>query len=132
MTMADFKPSRATVSIVGTVGRSESKFDGALTETTIAVNKGYKDKNNNNEWKDTGTDWYTFITRGDWQSVVAGVQPGDRVEVANAKLEHREYPKNDGSTGVAYELTFGEFVVLERKADREPVGASAGSGQTGF
>ena len=36
-----FEPSRATVTIVGNVGRSESKFDGKLTETTVAVSKGY-------------------------------------------------------------------------------------------
>ena len=128
--MAEFKPSRATVTIVGTVGRVESKFDGQLTETSIAVGKGYKDKSTQ-QWVDTGTDWYTFITRGDWQSSVADLQPGDRVEITGAKLEHREYPKNDGTTGVAYELNFGELEVLERKADRETVGASAGS-QTGF
>lgn len=129
--MTDFKPSRATVNVVGTVGRVEQKFDGQLTEVSIAVNKGYKDKNTQ-QWVDTGTDWYTFITRGDWQANVAALnlQGGDRVEVTDAKLEHREYEKRDGSPGIACELNFGEIVVLERKADRQQ--ASGGSEGGGF
>lgn len=123
--MADFKPSRATVNIVGTVGSNESKFDGAQTEVSIAVGKGYKDKTTQ-EWVDKGTDWYVFITRGDWQSSVAGIEKGDRVEVTDAKLEQRLYTKNDGSPGVANELNYGEITVLERKADR-PATAAAGA-----
>lgn len=128
--MADFKPSRATVTIVGNVGQVNSKFDGALVEATVAVSKGYKDKNND-QWVDQGTDWYTVIARGDYTQTLLDLNPGDRVEVADAKLEHREYPKNDGSTGVSYDLNFGTVVVLERKADRAPAGASAG-GPSGF
>lgn len=115
--MADFKPSRATVSVVGTVGSVESKFDGRQTEVSIAVGKGYKDKTTD-QWVDKGTDWYTFVTRGDYQSSVAGIEKGDRVEVTDAKLEQRLYSKNDGSPGVQNELNYGEIVVLERKADR--------------
>lgn len=128
--MADFKPSRATVSIVGNVGQVQSKFDGAQTEVSIAVEKGYKDKTTN-EWVQKGTDWYTYIVRGEWQSTVEGIASGDRVEVTGAKLEQRLYLKNDGQPGVANELNYGEIVVLERKADRQPATASAGA-QTGF
>lgn len=130
--MSDFKPSRATVDIVGTVGRVESKFDGKLTEVTIAVNKGYKDKTTQ-QWVDTGTDWYTHITRGDWQQQVhdLALQPGDRVEVTQAKLEHREYEKRDGKPGIACDLNFGELTVLERKADRDG-GGGQGSESSGF
>lgn len=117
MTMADFKPSRATVNIVGTVGSVESKFDGKQTEVSIAVGKGYKDKTTQ-EWVDKGTDWYVFIVRGDWQSSVAGIEKGDRVEVTDSKLEQRLYLKNDGQPGVANELNYGEITVLERKVDR--------------
>ena len=122
--MADFKPSRATVTIVGNVGQVNSKFDGTLVEATVAVSKGYKNKDTA-EWVDTGTDWYTVIARGDYTSTLLDLEPGDRVEVVDAKLEHREYPKNDGTTGVSYDLNFGTVVVLERKADKQPVGASA-------
>lgn len=128
--MADFKPSRATVSIVGNVGQVQSKFDGAQTEVSIAVEKGYKDKTTN-EWVQKGTDWYTYIVRGEWQSTVEGIASGDRVEVTGAKLEQRLYLKNDSQPGVANELNYGEIVVLERKADRQPATASAGA-QTGF
>lgn len=124
--MADFKPSRATVTIVGNVGQVQSKFDGTLVEATVAVSKGYKDKNTD-QWVDTGTDWYTVIARGDYTGTLLDLNPGDRVEVVDAKLEHREYPKQDGSTGVSYDLNFGTVVVLERKADRQPVGAGAGA-----
>lgn len=117
--MAEFKPSRATVSIVGTVGSVQSKFDGAQTEVSIAVGKGYKDKQTT-EWVDKGTDWYTFITRGEWQSTIAelDLQSGDRVEVTEGKLEQRLFSKNDGTPGVANEINYGAIVVLERKADR--------------
>lgn len=124
--MADFEPSRATVTIVGNVGQVTSKFDGTLAEATVAVSKGYKNKQTD-EWVDTGTDWYTVIARGDFTSTVLDLAPGDRVKVAEAKLEHREYPKNDGTTGVSYDLNYGTIVVLERKADRAPVGAAAGA-----
>lgn len=115
--MTDFKPSRATVNIVGTVGSVQSKFEGAQTEVSIAVGKGYKDKSTD-QWVDKGTDWYTFITRGEWQSTVEGIESGDRVEVTGAKLEQRLFLKNDGQPGVANDLNYGEIEVLERKADR--------------
>lgn len=131
MTMAEFKPARATATIVGTVGSVQSKFDGAQTEVSIAVGKGYKDKSTQ-EWVDKGTDWYTFITRGEWQSQVQALdlQPGDRVEVVDAKLEHREYEKRDGKPGIACDLNFGTLEVLERKADR--ASASSAPAQTAF
>ena len=125
--MADFEPSRATVTIVGNVGRVDSKFDGALAEATVAVSKGYKDKATDT-WIDQGTDWYTVIARGDYTATILDLNPGDRVKVADAKLEHREYPKQDGTTGISYDLNFGTIVVLERRSERQPVGASA----TGF
>lgn len=125
--MADFKPSRATVTIVGNVGQVNSKFDGALVEATVAVSKGYKDKQTE-AWIDTGTDWYTVIARGDFTQTLLDLAPGDRVEVTDAKLEHREYQKNDGTTGISYELNFGTVVVLERKADRQTASAGAPSG----
>lgn len=134
--MTDFKPSRATVNVVGTVGSVQSKFDGKQTEVSIAVGKGYKDKTTD-QWVDKGTDWYTFITRGDWQAQVQdlALQPGDRVEVVDAKLEHREYEKRDGSPGIACDLNFGTLTVLERKADRPASGGASGFGgseSTGF
>lgn len=125
--MTDFKPSRATVSIVGNVGRVDSKFDGQLTEATVAVSKGYKDKSTG-EWQDTGTDWYTLIARGEWAQTLLDLNPGDRVEVTDGKLEHREYQKNDGSTGIAYEINFGNVEVLERKGERATASAGAPSG----
>lgn len=125
-----FEASRATVTIVGNVGQVRSKFDGQLAEVTVAVGKGYKDKNTDT-WVDQGTDWYTVIARGDFTAPLLDLQPGDRVKVEDGKLEHREYAKNDGSTGINYEINFGTVVVLERKADRAPVGAAAG-GPSGF
>ena len=127
--MADFKPSRANVNIVGTVGSIESKFEGKQTEVSVAVGKGYKDKATD-QWVDKGTDWYTFIVRGDWQSSVAGIEKGDRVEITDAKLEQRLYSKNDGTPGVANELNYGNIVVLERKADRPA--STADSAPAGF
>lgn len=122
-----FEPSRATITIVGNVGRIEQKFDGQLTEVSVAVSKGYKDKNTQ-QWVDQGTDWYVFITRGEWQSSVASISSGDRVKIEDAKLEHREYQKNDGTHGVRYELTFGTITVLEAKAERQ----TASAGASGF
>lgn len=122
--MSDFKPSRATIDIVGNVGRVDSKFDGQLTEATVAVSKGYKDKATQ-EWIDTGTDWYTLIARGDYAQTLLGLNPGDRVEATGGKLEHREYQKNDGSTGISYEINFAEVTVLERKGERQTASAGA-------
>ena len=127
--MADFKPSRANVNIVGTVGSIESKVEGKQTEVSVAVGKGYKDKTTD-QWVDKGTDWYTFIARGDWQSSVAGIEKGDRVEITDSKLEQRLYSKNDGTPGVANELNYGNIVVLERKADRPA--STADSAPAGF
>lgn len=131
--MADFQPARATVTVIGTVGSVQSKFEGKQTEVSIAVGKGYKDKTTA-EWIDKGTDWYTFITRGDWQSTVETLelQPGDRVKVTDAKLEHREYEKKDGKPGIACDLNFGEIELLERKADRAASGGGGGSEASGF
>lgn len=122
--MSDFKPSRATIDIVGNVGRVDSKFDGQLTEATVAVSKGYKDKATQ-EWIDTGTDWYTLIARGDYAQTLLDLNPGDRVEATGGKLEHREYQKNDGSTGISYEINFAEVTVLERKGERQTASAGA-------
>lgn len=120
-----FEPSRATVTIVGNVGRVESKFDGALTEATVAVSKGYKDKSTD-QWVDQGTDWYKVIARGDYQGALQELAQGDRVKISDAKLEHREYQKNDGTIGISYELNFGTVIVLERKSEK------AASGPSGF
>lgn len=122
--MSDFKPSRATIDIVGNVGRVDSKFDGQLTEATVAVSKGYKDKATQ-EWVDTGTDWYTLIARGDYAQTLLDLNPGDRVEATGGKLEHREYQKSDGSTGISYEINFAEVTVLERKGERQAASAGA-------
>jgi len=111
----------ANITVVGTAGgpwqiRDLGQSGFKQAELSIAVSKGYKDKNNNNEWVDQGTDWYTLTAtpqyaEDNWPEVGAG----DKVRVDEAKLTLRPYTKKDGEPGVDAKLQFGYLSVVSKK-----------------
>jgi hypothetical protein len=124
--VADFKPSGIRASIVGNVSRApEDKFNGSLTEVSVAVDHGYK---KDGEWTKTGTTFVTYGASGDWAGPLHSLAVGDRVELADVALETRTYTKKDGTEGLAVNARFGTVTVLERKADREGGSVPAPSG----
>lgn len=107
----------ATVTLVGRAG-ADSEFPAydkegtrGLSQVRVAIGQGYKDKNTN-EWKDTGTVWYTVTGRTD---DIGHVRKGDKVRLDDARLEAREFERKDGTTGQAFETRFGTLTVLEVK-----------------
>lgn len=108
----------ATVTLVGRAG-ADAEFpaydksgERGNSQVRVAVGQGYKDKNTN-EWKDTGTVWYTVTGRTD---DIGHVRKGDKVRLDDARLEAREFQRKDGSTGQAFETRFGSLTVLESKS----------------
>lgn len=123
--MADFKPSGIRANIVGNVGRAaEDKFDGKLTEVSIAVDHGYK---KDGEWVKSGTTWVTYAASGDWAAPLRELAVGDRVELEDVAVETRTYDKADGSSGMQVTARFGTITILDRKADRD--GGSSASAE---
>lgn len=119
-----FEPSKATVTAVGTVvAPAESKFDGNLHELRIAVNHRRKDQSG--EYVDDGTTWFTYKANGEYGEALKEYETGDRIKVIDASLQTREYQKRDGSTGLANDLRYGSIEVLEKKSERQPVGAES-------
>lgn len=107
----------ATVTLVGRAG-ADAEFPAydkegtrGLSQVRVAIGQGYKDKNTN-EWKDTGTVWYTVTGRTD---DIGHVRKGDKVRLDDARLEAREFERKDGTTGQAFETRFGTLTVLEVK-----------------
>lgn len=100
--------------VVGRAG-GEPKERNGFTELSVAVSQGYK---KDGEWVDIGTAWYTFSASSDYADQNwPEVGKGDKVRIDDAKLEVREYTKNDGSTGRDNRLTYGTLTVLESKQD---------------
>lgn len=129
--MSDINPNNfegANVTIVGKAGGPATvrtfNNGGSQAELSVAVSKGYKDKNSG-EWVDKGTDWYTLVgaesyATENWPEV----GPGDKVRIDNARLESRPYLSKDGEPKTELKLQFGTVVVLERKQDRQPAAAA--------
>lgn len=87
-------------------------------QLSVAVSKGYKDKNTD-KWVDTGTDWYTLIATEDYaNNNWPDVQKGDKVRIEDARLELKGFVKKDNTAGVEATLRFGTLVVVESKASR--------------
>jgi single-stranded DNA-binding protein len=113
----------ATVSpVVGLAGGEytvrEFPNGGSQAQLSIAVGKGYKDKNTDT-WVDTGTDWYTLVASTDYAADNwPEVGKGDTVRVDDARLECRPYTKNDGTAAADLQLRFGTLVVVKKKEDR--------------
>jgi len=110
----------ATVTIVGRAGgeRQTRTFDNgnSVSELSIAVGQGYKDRDGN--WKDTGTAWYTLSANGDYAADNwPEVGRGDKLRVDDARLEVREFKRKDGSTGQQFVLRYGTLTVLEKKSN---------------
>lgn len=107
----------ATVTIVGNAGSApefplyDKEGSRGIQQVRVAVSQGYKDKKTD-EWKDTGTVWYTVSGRAD---DLAGIQKGDKVRVDDARLEAREFTRKDGSIGQAFETSFGTIQILESR-----------------
>lgn len=116
-----FKPTGIRIdSLVGrATGPAEDKFNGQVTELTVAVGHGYKDQKNNGEWKETGTTFVTYSASGDWANALRQVGKGDLVEITDAALETRKYTKTDGGDGFAVSARFGSLEILERKGERQ-------------
>lgn len=122
--MSDINPKNydgASVVIVGRAGGAVEvkEFDGggSQAQLSIAVGKGYKDKQDN--WVDTGTDWYTLTATADWaEKNWPDVAKGDKVRVDDARLEFKPYAKRDNSPGVEATLRYGSLVVVEARSAR--------------
>ncbi len=108
----------STVSVVGyAAGPYEVKKVGSseLAELSIAVGKGYKNRQTN-EWVDQGTDWYTLQATADYASDNwPEVGKGDKVRVDNARLEARPFDRKDGSHDKALVLKYGDLRVIQAK-----------------
>lgn len=121
--MSDFIPSGigSKFGVVGNVvAPAEDKFDGALTELRIAVGHGYK---KDGGWVDTSTTYLTYQATGDYALPLKEAEKGDRVAITgNWSLETKPFTRNDGSEGLGITVKFGDFAILDRKADRKPSG----------
>jgi len=117
----------ANLTVVGTAGGEWQVRDLGTTgrqqaELSIAVSKGYKDKESG-DWVDQGTDWYTLTATPDYAaSNWPEVGPGDKVRVDDAKLTLRTYTKKDGEAGVDAKLQFGSLSVVQKKQQEEFAG----------
>lgn len=89
-----------------------------FSQIRLGVSQGYKNKQTN-EWVDKGTLWVTVQARTE---DLAAVGKGDKVRVDDAKLEAREFERKDGTTGQAFETSFGSVSIIESKSG----GASEG------
>lgn len=129
--MSDINPKNYFGSSVVVVGRAggpvETKsFDngGSQAQLSISVGTGYK---KNDEWVDTGTNWYTLTASTDYaEKNWPNVQTGDKVRVDDARLEFKPYLKKDGTAGVEANLKYGTLVIVEAKADRAPAASEEG------
>ena len=129
--MTDINPNNYPGSNVVVVGSAGGPVEvrtfpngGSQAQLSIAVGKGYKDKDTG-EWQDKGTDWFTLgaspeYAEQNWPIIGAG----DTVRVDNARLEARPYTKNDGTAAVDLQLRFGTVVVVKKKD-----GSGGGGGQ---
>ena len=82
-----------------------------VLEVALPVNEGYK---KDGEFIKTSVTWYTYSGAGEFATnVLSKVKKGDKIRVANAKQEVREYTCKDGVAKLGITLRFGDFQVLE-------------------
>lgn len=110
----------ANVTIVGYAGGEveERSFPkgGSVAQLSIGVGTGYK---KDDEWVDTGTNWYTLTASPDYaQENWPVVEKGDKVRIDDARLEFKSYNTKDGDARTDATLRFGTLVVLESASDR--------------
>lgn len=113
--------------VVGNVvAPAEDKFDGKLTELRIAVGHGYKDKQDGT-WHDTSTTYLTYQASGEYAAPLHEAEKGDRVQISgNWSLETKPFSRKDGTEGLGITVSYGDFAIIDRKADR----VSGGDGFT--
>lgn len=80
-----------------------------ISEIRVPIDHGYKDKTTD-EWKKTGTTWVTVTGKTD---DIGHIRKGDLLRVDDAKFEAREFTRNDGSIGQAFQTSYGSVTVLE-------------------
>ena len=123
--MSDINPNNfegATVTLVGHAGDDVQfkSFDngGSVAELSIAVGQGYK---KDGQWVSTGTTWYRLIANGDYaDNNWPTIHKGDKVRLDEGRLETRDFPRKDGTTGQAFEVRFGNLSVIESKSGGDP------------
>lgn len=118
----------ANLTIVGFAGGEpeEKSFNGggSVTELSVSVGKGYKDKNSG-EWIDQGTDWYTLSAAPQYaEDNWPVIGKGDKVRIDDARLELKPFTKKDGTPAVDARLRFGTVTVVEAKNERASAGSS--------
>lgn len=118
--MSDFIPSGigSKFGVVGNVvAPAEDKFDGKLTELRIAVGHGYK---KDGAWVDTSTTFLTYQASGEYAEPLKAAEKGDRVAITgNWSLETKPFKRNDGSEGLGITVSYGDFAIIDRYADRQ-------------
>ena len=111
----------ASATIVGSAGGPmevrEFPNGGSQAQLSIAVGKGYKDKDTG-EWQDKGVDWYTLVASVDYaEDNWPSIGKGDTVRVDNARLEARPFKRNNDEPAVDLQLRYGTLVVVKRKEE---------------
>ena len=95
---------------------------GALTKLRIACTDRMSDGNGG--WKDGDTNFYDVAV---WKSLgeyaASTLKKGDKV-IAQGKMKYREFKKNDGSNGHAYEIDASDLGVYLTKKTANPVAAT--------
>jgi single-strand DNA-binding protein len=95
---------------------------GALTKLRIACTDRMSDGNGG--WKDGDTNFYDVAV---WKSLgeyaASTLKKGDKV-IVQGKLKYREFKKNDGSNGHAYEIDATDLGVYLTKKTANPSGAT--------
>lgn len=134
--MSDINPKNydgASVVIVGNAGGSVEvkNFEngGSQAQLSVAVGKGYKDRND--KWVDTGTDWYLLTAEASYaEKNWPEVEAGDKVRIDDARLEFKPFEKKNGEPGVEATLRYGTLVVVKAKSAAN--NSSSESGVTPF
>lgn len=107
----------ATITIVGNAGADaeypayDKQGERGISQVRVAVGQGYK---KDDQWVDTGTAWFTVSGKTE---DIGHVKKGDQIRLDDARLEVREYQRQDGTTGQAFETKFGTLTVLKSKDD---------------
>lgn len=97
------------------------KFDnGSLTKIRIACTDRTPDGSGG--WKDGDTNFYdvaVWKTLGEYAA--STLKKGDKV-IVQGKMKYREFKRNDGSNGHAYEIDASDLgVYLTKKTANQPV-----------
>lgn len=111
----------STITVVGRAGgpvqTREFGNGGRQAELSIAVGKGYKDKNTG-QWVDQGTNWYRLIATPEYaKENWPQIDKGDKVRLDDGRLEARAYTKNDGTPEVSLDIRFGTLSLVQAKSD---------------